>query len=259
MPGLLVIACAILGLVVGSFLNVVIWRVPRKVSVMWPASHCPACEAPIRPLDNVPVASWLRLRGKCRQCEAPIPLRYPVVEVACAVLFAAAALRFGLSWALPGYLVLFAALLAISVIDLEHYIVPDRITVPLTLASIPLIALASLGEGGRSAFVRSLLGGVAFFVFLFSLNLLYPKGMGMGDVKLSFSLGLYLGWLGWGELLLGGFLSFLLGAVISVTLVLVRRRGGKDFVPFGPFLAAGTVIAILWAEPVLRWYWGTSL
>jgi leader peptidase (prepilin peptidase) / N-methyltransferase len=231
MHGSFVVAVSVLGLVVGSFLNVVIWRVPRKVSVAWPASHCPACEAPIQPLDNVPVASWLRLRGKCRSCDAPIPLRYPLVEVGCAVLFSAAAVRFGTSWALPGYLVLFAALLAISVIDLEHYIVPDRITVPLTLASIPLIGLASLGEGEGWAFFRSLLGGVVFFSFFFLLNLVYPKGMGMGDVKLSFSLGLYLGWLGWGELFLGGFLSFLLGAVISVTLVAVRRRGGKDFVP----------------------------
>jgi leader peptidase (prepilin peptidase)/N-methyltransferase len=257
MEGALVAACAVLGLLVGSFLNVVIWRVPRKVSVMWPTSHCPACEAPIRPSDNVPVASWLRLRGKCRQCEAPIPLRYPLVEVGCAVLFVAAAIRFGPSWALPAYLVLFAALLAISVIDLEHYIVPNRITVPLTLASVPLIGLASLGEGDGSAFVRSLLGGLAFFAFLLVLNLLYPKGMGMGDVKLSFVLGIHLGWLGWGEVFFGAFLSFLLGAVISLALVAVRRRGGKDFVPFGPFLALGTVLAVLWGEPLLRWYWGT--
>jgi leader peptidase (prepilin peptidase) / N-methyltransferase len=256
MEGALVAACAIFGLLVGSFLNVVIWRVPRKVSVMWPTSHCPACEAPIRPSDNVPVASWLRLRGKCRQCEAPIPLRYPLVEVGCAVLFIAAAIRFGPSWALPAYLVLFAALLAISVIDLEHYIVPNRITVPLTLASVPLIGLASLGEGDGSAFVRSFLGGFAFFAFLLVLNLLYPKGMGMGDVKLSFVLGIHLGWLGWGEVFLGAFLSFLLGAVISLALVAVRRRGGKDFVPFGPFLALGTVLAVLWGEPMLRWYWG---
>jgi leader peptidase (prepilin peptidase)/N-methyltransferase len=269
MPGLLVVACAILGLVVGSFLNVVIWRVPRKESLMWPASHCPACETPIHPSDNIPVASWLRLRGKCRQCEAPIPLRYPLVEVGCAVLFAATAIRFGPSWALPGYLVLFAALLATAVIDLEHYILPDRITFPLTLASIPLLALASFGEGDGHAFVRSLLGGLAFFAFFFLLNLLYPKGMGMGDVKLSFALGLYLGWLGWGELVLGGFLSFLLGAVISLLLLAVRPKGEKTsnghapreghYVPFGPFLAAGTVIAVLWGEPVLRWYWGTSL
>ncbi len=257
MEGVLVVTCAVVGLVVGSFLNVVIWRVPQKVSVMWPSSHCPACKAPIRPSDNVPVASWLRLRGKCRQCEAPIPLRYPLVEVGCAVLFAAAAIRFGPAWALPAYLVLFAALLAISVIDVEHYIVPDRITGPLTLASIPLIGVASLAEGNGSAFLRSLLGGLALFAFFLTLNLVSPKGMGMGDVKLSFPLGIHLGWLGWSEVFLGGFLSFLLGAVISLGLVAVRRRGRKQFVPFGPFLAAGTVLTILWGEPILRWYWGT--
>src|SRR5438093_4994912 len=125
MHAFLVAACAVLGLAVGSFLNVVIWRVPRKLSVVQPGSHCPGCEVQIRPSDNVPLVSWLLLRGKCRHCQAPIPVRYPLVEAGCAALFAAAALRFGASWALPGYLGLFAALLAISVIDLEHYIVPD--------------------------------------------------------------------------------------------------------------------------------------
>jgi leader peptidase (prepilin peptidase) / N-methyltransferase len=256
MHALLAVGCALLGLAVGSFLNVVIWRVPRKLSVVRPPSHCPSCEVPIRPSDNVPLLSWARLRGKCRHCQAPIPVRYPFVEAGCGALFAAAAVRFGPSWALPAYLVLSAALLAISVIDLEHYIVPDRITAPLTIVSIPLLGLASLGEGDGGAFLRALAGGVAFFVFFFLLNLAYSKGMGMGDVKLSFSLGLYLGWLGWGEVFLGGFLSFLLGAVIGLGLMAVRLRGRKDAVPFGPFLAAGTIITVLWGEPVIRWYWG---
>jgi leader peptidase (prepilin peptidase)/N-methyltransferase len=256
MHALLAVACTVLGLAVGSFLNVVIWRVPRKLSVVRPASHCPGCGVPIRPSDNVPLISWARLQGRCRHCQAPIPGRYPLVEAACAALFAAAAVRFGPSSALPAYLVLFAALLAISVIDLEHYIVPDRITAPLTIVSIPLLGLASLGEGDGRAFLRALAGGVAFFAFFFLLNLAYSKGMGMGDVKLSFSLGLYLGWLGWGEVFLGGFLSFLLGAVVGIGLMAFRLRGRKDAVPFGPFLAAGTIIAVLWGEPVIRWYTG---
>jgi leader peptidase (prepilin peptidase)/N-methyltransferase len=257
MQGVLSIVSAVFGLAVGSFLNVVIWRVPRKVSVVRPGSHCPACEAPIRPSDNLPVISWLRLSGRCRHCQAPIPLRYPVVEVGCAGLFAAAAWRFGGSWELPAYLLLFAALLAVTVIDLEHYIIPNRLLLPVTAGAVPLLALAAVGEGMGEAFLRALLGGLAVFAFLFALNLVHSRGMGMGDVKLGFVLGLYLGWLGWGEVMLGLFLAFLLGAVIGLALIALKLRGRKDFVPFGPFLAAGTVLAVLWGDPILRWYSGT--
>ena len=135
MDGAVVAFCGILGLLVGSFLNVVIWRVPRKLSVVRPPSHCPQCETPIRPQDNIPVLSWIVLGGKCRQCGNPIAVRYPLVEASCGVLFAAVAARFGADWALPAYLVLTAALLAISIIDLEHFIVPDRITAPLTVSA----------------------------------------------------------------------------------------------------------------------------
>src|SRR5439155_179677 len=133
----------------------------------------------------------------------------------CGVLFAAVAARFGADWALPAYLVLTAALLAISIIDLEHFIVPDRITAPLTVSALALLGLAAAADGNGWRFGRSLLGGLAFFAFLLFLNLVNPRGMGMGDVKLAFSLGLFLGWLGWGQVFLGGFLSFLLGAVVG--------------------------------------------
>ncbi|HLF41151.1 MAG TPA: prepilin peptidase [Acidimicrobiia bacterium] len=257
MDAALVVLVTVLGLAVGSFLNVVIWRVPRKLSVVRPGSHCPGCETPIRPVDNVPVASWLRLRGRCRHCGAPISVRYPLVELAGAVLFGAAAARFGWSWELPAYLVFFAALLAISAVDLEHYIVPDRISLPLMAVSVPLLGVAALGEGNGDAFVRALLGSVAAFGFLFALNIISPRGMGMGDVKLAVSLGMYLGWLGWGEVFLGLFLAFLLGAVVGLLLMGLRLRSRKDHVPFGPFLALGTVATVLWGDPILRWYTGS--
>ncbi|HYH47958.1 MAG TPA: prepilin peptidase [Acidimicrobiia bacterium] len=257
MDGLLVVLCGLLGLAIGSFLNVVIWRVPRKVSVVRPPSHCPQCETPIRPTDNVPVLSWLVLSGKCRQCGNPIPIRYPLVEASCGVLFAAVAARFGTAWELPGYLVLTAALLAISLIDLEHFIVPDRITAPLTVSALALLGLAALAELDGWRFGRAVLAGLAFFAFLLFLNLMYPKGMGMGDVKLAFSLGLFLGWLGWGQVFLGGFLSFLLGAVVGVGLIVTKIKGRKDVVPFGPFLALGTMLTVLWGDPLLRWYTGS--
>jgi len=257
MDGLVILVCGLLGLAIGSFLNVVIWRVPRKESVVRPPSHCPQCETPIRPVDNVPVLSWLLLRGRCRHCGNPIAVRYPLVEAGNGVLFAAVAARFGASWELPAYLVLTAALLAISLIDLEHFIVPDRITAPLTISALALLGLAAVAEGNGWRFGRALLGGVAYFAFLLVLNLLYPRGMGMGDVKLSFSLGLCLGWLGWGQVFLGGFLAFLLGAVVGVGLIATKIKTRKDVVPFGPFLALGAMLTILWGEPILRWYTGT--
>jgi leader peptidase (prepilin peptidase)/N-methyltransferase len=257
MHGVLVVVSGVLGLAIGSFLNVVIWRVPRKESVVRPPSHCPSCETPIGPRDNIPVVSWLLLRGRCRHCGNPIALRYPLVEAGCGVLFAAVAVRFGASWALPAYLVLTAALLAISIIDLEHFIVPDRITAPLTVSALALLGLAAVADGNGWRYGRTLLGGLTFFAFLLVLNLLYPRGMGMGDVKLSFSHGLYLGWLGWGQVFLGGFLAFLLGAVVGVALIATGVKGRKDFVPFGPFLALGTMLTVLWGAPILRWYTGS--
>jgi leader peptidase (prepilin peptidase)/N-methyltransferase len=177
-----------------------------------------------------------------------------LVRAGFAVLVVACVWRFGLSLALPAYLLLFAALLAVSVIDLEQYRIPNRILVPTILAAVPLLGLAALGEGGISAFLRALGGGLAAFTALLVLALISPRGMGMGDVKLAFLLGLYLGFLGWGEVFLGLFLGFLFGALVGLVLIATGVRGRKDFLPFGPFLAAGTVVAVLWGEPILRWY-----
>lgn len=248
---------ALFGLAIGSFLNVVIWRVPRKLSVVRPPSACPGCGEPIRPMDNIPVLSWLLLRARCRHCGEPIAARYPLVELAGGVLFAAAAIRFGWSWELPAFLVFFAALLALSVIDLDHYILPNRILLPTTVAAVPLLGLAAAGEGDWEAFLRGLGGGLVAFGGLFVIALISPRGMGMGDVKLSFVLGLHLGWLGWGEVFLGLFLSFLLGALIGVALIGLKVKSRKDVIPFGPFLALGTVLTVLWGEPILRWYTGS--
>jgi leader peptidase (prepilin peptidase) / N-methyltransferase len=198
----------------------------------------------------------LALRGRCRHCGHPISVRYPLVEAACGALFGLVALRFGPSSELPAYLVLTAALLAISLIDLEHFIVPDRITGPLTVSGIALLGLAAAVDGGGGRFGRALLGGLVFFGFLLVINLINPRGMGMGDVKLSFCLGLFLGWLGWGQVFLGAFLAFLLGALVGILLIASGVKGRKDHVPFGPFLALGTLITILVGSPILRWYSG---
>jgi leader peptidase (prepilin peptidase) / N-methyltransferase len=256
MTGLLVAGCALFGLLIGSFLNVVIWRVPRNESIVRPPSHCPHCDTEIAPHDNIPVLSWLLLRGHCRHCGAGISIRYPLVELACAGLWAAMALRFGDSWALPAYLVLVSALLALSLIDFDTFLLPNKIVYPLGVSQVVLFALPAVVDSAGSDYVRALLGGLAAYAFFLTVHLIAPRGMGFGDVKLSFSLGVALGWISWGTVFLGLFLGFLLGAVIGVILIATKVRSRRDHVPFGPFLAAGTVLAIVFGQPILDLYLG---
>ena len=251
---LVVTFCARLGLVIGSFLNVVIWRIPRQESLVAPGSKCPGCDTPIAPRDNVPVLSWIALRGRCRHCRTAISPRYPLVELATALLFAVIAGRFAHSWALPAYLVLAAALVAISVIDLEHYIIPNRIVYPVGFALVPLFALAALLGADWEAFVRALLGACAAFAVLFVIHFISPRGMGFGDVRLCFLLGLALGWLGWEYVLFGIFAGFLYGAVVGAGLIAFRLRQRRQHIPFGPFLAAGTLTVVIVGTPIITWY-----
>jgi leader peptidase (prepilin peptidase)/N-methyltransferase len=250
------VVCGVLGLAVGSFLNVVIHRVPAKESVVRPRSRCPKCGTELASRDNIPVLSWLLLRGRCRTCGEPISVRYPLVELACAALFVAGGIRFADSWALPAYLLLFASLLAISAIDLERYIIPNRIVYPTLFAGAVLLTAAALADGEPDRIKRAAIGAFAAWFALLVVHLIQPKGMGFGDVRLSAVLGMYLGWIDLKLVLLGMLLGFLLGAVIGVALVVTGLRGRKDAVPFGPFLAAGAVIAILASHPLLRWYGG---
>jgi leader peptidase (prepilin peptidase)/N-methyltransferase len=246
------VVCGVLGLVIGSFLNVVIWRVPRKESVVAPRSKCPTCDTPISNRDNIPVISWLALRGKCRTCAATISARYPLVEFATGMLFAAIGARYAHSWALPAYLVLGAALIAISAIDVEHYIIPNRIVYPVGFALVPLFALAALLGTDWHAFERALLGALAAFGVLLVIHLISPGGMGFGDVRLCFLLGLALGWLGWPEVYFGLLAGFMYGSVIGVTLMALRVLKRGEHLPFGPFLAAGAITIVLLGAPVLH-------
>jgi len=253
---MVVAICAVLGLAVGSFLNVVIHRVPRRESVVRPRSRCPGCETEIASRDNIPVLSWLVLRGRCRSCGMPISARYPAVELACAALFAAMALRFPAEWALPAFLVLAAACLAGSVIDIEHLLLPDRLVFPALALAVPLLAAAAAIDGDWDRFVRALLGAVLASGALLLLALVKAGAMGGGDVKLALLLGLCLGWLGLGHVGLGLFLGFLLGSVVGIALLVTKARALKDHFAFGPFLAAGTLLAVWWGVPILDWYTG---
>jgi leader peptidase (prepilin peptidase)/N-methyltransferase len=256
MTVLIAVISAVYGLVIGSFLNVVIWRVPRHESLVAPRSHCPGCDAPIAARDNVPLVSWLMLRGRCRHCGEPISIRYPFIELVTAVLFAAVGARFAHTWALPAFLVLTAALIAISAIDLEHFIIPNRIVYPVGFAGVILLAAAAGIEHDWASFERALLGAAGAFVFFFVLHVVAPRGMGFGDVRLSFVLGLFLGWLGGFQVFGGLFTGFLLGAVIGSVLIAVGSRGRKQHIPFGPFLAAGTMIFVLFGDPIVSWWRG---
>ncbi len=251
---LLAVFSAILGLLVGSFLNVVIWRVPRGESVVRPPSHCPACEHVVRPRDNVPVVSWLVLRGRCRDCEAPISVRYPLVELLTAVIFAALAWRIGLEPDLPAFLYLGAIGVALALIDLDVKRLPNVIVLPSYLVGGLLLGMAALVQRDLSSYLTALLGMAALFSLYFLLAFIYPAGMGFGDVKLAGVLGLYLGWLGWSELLVGAFLGFLLGGVVGGGLMALGRATRKSKIPFGPFMLAGAFLAVLWGGALADLY-----
>ena len=246
----LLIACALGGLVAGGFVNTVIVRAPEGESLLHPGPQCPECRAPIAWRDAVPVVSWFALGRRCRACADPIPSGYPLVEVANAALWVAAGLRFGSSWVLLPYLFLFSVLLAQSVIDLELYRLLDRITFPALGASVVMVVVVSLVEGAPGAILGAAIGAVAYFLFLFLPFIVYPKGMGFGDVKLALLMGLYLGWLHPILPLFAVLAASLLGSVAGVVLWVVRRGKSREF-PFGPWLAMGCILTILGSDWVL--------
>jgi len=221
-----VAVCAVAGLVAGLGLEVVVERVPERE----------------------PLNGWSR--------RDLLPARAAVLAGVTVALFVGLAVRYHDSWVLPAFLALAAGLVALSVIDLEHFLLPNRIVYPLAVTTVALLALAAVGDDAWPSFGRALLGGVFATVALGGLHLLSPRSMGFGDVKLAFVLGLVLGWLGWSELVLGLFCGFLAGALVGLALIMVRHRGRKDHLPFGPFLAFGTVLVLLWGDVILRWYRG---
>ena len=249
---LLVLICGLFGLAVGSFLNVVIYRVPRGESIVSPPSACPGCGTPIAPRDNVPVLSWVLLRGRCRHCQASISLQYPLVELATAALFAGTAARFGYNWALPAYLVLFAGLLALSWIDVQRLLLPKAIVYPvLVLVAALLVLAAGLIPAWHDMAVAAI-SAAAWFVFFFALNFISPRMLGFGDVRLAPVLGLALGWLGVRYEILGFFLANLIGAVIGIALIATKRIERSQPIPYGVFLAAGTAAAIFAGPELLK-------
>jgi leader peptidase (prepilin peptidase)/N-methyltransferase len=244
------LVCGLLGLLVGSFLNVVVYRVPRGESVVRPPSHCPGCDRQLARRDLVPVVSWLVLRGRCRTCGTPVSARYPAVELATAVLFGLVGARFGGSWALPAYLVFAAVLVALALIDLDTMTLPRRIIYVGGAVGAVLLTVASAAAGQPERLWWAAAGAGGALAFFLALHLASPRAMGFGDVRLAGLIGLYLGWLGLREVPIGLFLGFVLGAVVGVGALIVGRAARKTQVPFGPFLAAGALVTVMVGQPL---------
>ena len=245
---------AFLGLLIGSFLNVVAYRVPAGSPVTSPPSSCRSCGHHIRARDNIPVVSWLLLRGRCRDCGAPISVRYPLVEAGSAVLFGLTALVVGVSWVLPAYLWFVAVALVLTLTDIDHKRIPNRILYPGTIVATALLAAGAALEGAWADLWRALGGGAAYFAFLLLVALAARGGFGFGDVKLALLLGEFTAFRGWDVLAAGVFLAFIMGGTLSLALLLSRRAGRKDMIPFGPAMVLGAFLAVAIGERLVSWY-----
>ena len=265
---ILIIATALIGALIGSFLNVVIHRVPAGRSIAHPPSACPQCGARVRARDNVPVISWLLLRGRCRDCGEPISRRYPLVELVTAAAFAGVAAVFApptlvaasaadvaaVALVLVAHLYFASITIALTAIDLEHHRLPDAIVLPsYAVAAVAFGTSALLAGDGERLAITAAGGGLMFATYL-ALAVISPRGMGMGDVKLAGVIGLYLGWAGWAALAVGTLAAFLLGGALGLLLIALRKASRSTGIPFGPWMLGGAWIGILLGDPIAQAY-----
>jgi leader peptidase (prepilin peptidase) / N-methyltransferase len=246
------VVLVVIGACIGSFLNVCIYRLPRRESLMWPASHCTSCGRTLRWYENVPIAGWLALRGRCRTCGESIPAIYPIVELLTALIFAAGFLIYGWTPLLAARLLFACAMVVLFVIDLQHQILPNVITVPGIVVGFVLSLMLPPG------WLPSLIGIVAGGGVLFAIMEAYARargfeGLGMGDVKMLAMIGAFLGWQ---LMLLTLVLASFAGSVVGVWMMATRRGGMKTALPFGTFLAVGALVAAVAGEPIVAWYLG---
>jgi leader peptidase (prepilin peptidase)/N-methyltransferase len=247
------VAVGLFGATIGSFLNVCIYRLPRHESIVWPSSRCPACGGRIAPYDNVPMLSFLWLRGRCRACRAPISFRYPLVESVNGFGYVWIVQQFGLGWSAAAYAALFSALLVVTFIDFDHQIIPDRITLPGIPLGI-LCAATVLPTGLLNSVLGVLLGGgLLWFMAWISPYLFGKEGMGGGDIKLLAMVGAFLGW---EPVLLTVLVGAFAGSVTGLSLIALKRLRRDQYLPFGPFLALGAVVAMFFFREIKSWYEG---
>ncbi len=240
----------VIGAVVGSFLNVCIYRIPAGKSVVLPSSHCPACKYPIRFYDNIPILSYLILWGRCRRCKAKISIQYPIVELLAALAALIFFLRYGISWTCLFYFLFTAALIAITFIDLEHQIIPDVITLP----GIPFFALAAiflLKLPPLESVLGIVIGGGVLYLVGFGYELIKKReGMGGGDIKLFAMIG---GFLGWKSLIFILLVSSFLGAIIGISVIIYKKGDMRYAIPFGPFLSIAAIAYLFWGDSFMRY------
>lgn len=239
-----------IGLLLGSFLNVVAYRLPRGESLAMPASRCPSCDTPIKPYDNVPVISWLLLRGRCRACGARIPWRYPLVELVTALLLALTVVVLGTGDEVWLGLAFVLLLVPVALIDLDFRIIPNKLMIVGTVVALAILAITAPDDIPQHLIAAAAAGG-----FLLVAAIAYPAGMGMGDVKLAFVMGLFLG----REVGVAMLVALVSGSLVGIA-VMARKgaaEGRKTAIPFGPFLALGGIVGLLAGEPVIDWYLDT--
>jgi leader peptidase (prepilin peptidase)/N-methyltransferase len=246
----------VFGVAFGSFANVVVFRVPRGFSVVSPGSLCPGCEQPIAWYDNIPLASYLVLRAKCRNCGVRISVRYLVVELLTGLVWAAMVWRIGLHPELPAYLAFATALVILSAIDVEHHRLPNKVLGPAAIVGAVLFLGAAAISGRWVDLEHAALGALFYGLPMLFIGLAAPSAMGGGDVKFAPYLGFHLGWLGLRLVLAGGLLGLVAGGLGGAAALLVGGKGMKDPIPFGPFMALGALVAILLGHSILSVYVG---
>jgi len=241
----------LLGTIVGSFLNVCIFRLPKEESIVTPGSHCPHCHTPIQFYDNIPLISYLVLRGRCRYCKKSISLQYPLIEGITAISSLLLFLRYGLSWSYLFYFAFVAALIVITVIDLYHQIIPDVISIPGI--GVGLLAALILPQiTFFNSLMGILLGGGSLFLIATLYQWLFKReGMGGGDVKLLAMIGAFLGW---DAVILTILLSSFIGSMTGIVIIVLKGKNFKYAIPFGPFLSLGAVIALFYGQEIVKWY-----
>jgi leader peptidase (prepilin peptidase) / N-methyltransferase len=247
---LLVVVAALCGVAVGSFLNVVIYRVPAKQSITKPPSSCPGCGHPIAPRDNIPILSWLLLKGRCRHCNMRIAPRYPLVEALTGALFVMVALRFGWSWSVPAETIFVAGLVALTFIDYDHLLLPRAVVYPVAGLVFAALLLATVIVGTWHRLLVAVICGAVEFVLLYTINFISPRSLGFGDVRFGGLIGLALGWLGWQYAFLGFLAASLVGAVVGLILIAAGRSTRNAPIPFGVFLSIGAVLAIAFGSAI---------
>ncbi len=245
---------ATFGLLIGSFLNVVIYRLPRKESIVHPPSACPSCSRQLTARDLVPVLSWVVLRGRCRSCSNKISARYPLIETLTAVLFALVAAKFEAVLPLTAFLALVAGSVALSAIDFDTKTLPTRLVYATGAVGAVLLASSAIRQSDMSPLVRAAISAAVVGAIFFATWWFVPHGFGFGDVRFGTVLAMFLGWLGYGYVFVGMITAFLTGALVGVALLASGRAGRKTALPFGPFLAFGTLFAVLAGTPIVDWW-----